>query len=222
MFCEFFGAVMNENENQFALGSPSFYRRVWLAPLCLILVAGVHFVRVMTLDQTQWKGGGFGMFSTTDSRSARFLRAYLITDTGEIPVDIPSRLQKQETEFRAAPRKSQLEFLATELANLRWYSPNMRWRKIVAQHANQPADAVVDRKVLYPSKLQSLAIDEPLAGERWKIEATRGRHADRVDSAALPITAIRLEYWKYQYDSGENQLVAEKQFDVVRNVSEEL
>ncbi|MFT5523237.1 MAG: hypothetical protein ACI9G1_003225 [Pirellulaceae bacterium] len=215
-------AVMNERDEQFALGSPSFYRRVWLAPVCLILIASVHFVRVMTIDQTQWKGGGFGMFSTVDARTARFVRAYLVTETGEIPVDIPDQMKKRETEFRAAPQKSQLDLLATELANFRWYSPEMRWRKIATQHANHSPDSVADRDILYPSKLLALTDRKQLLGERWKIAATRGRRAEKVDSAAIPVKAIRLEYWKYHYDKSNNQLVAEKQFDVVRNLTEEL
>ena len=217
---------MNEIDEQFALGSPSFYRRVWLAPTCLILIAGLHFVRVMTLDQTPWKGGGFGMFSTVDSRNARFVRAYLVTNTGEIPVDVPQQLKKQITEFRAAPIPSRLKYLANEFANLRWHSPDLRWRKIAAQHARsssqQNNSTITDRSILYPSKLQTVASNDPLPGERWKIAATRGRNSERVDSGTIPVTAVRLEYWKFRYDSGENQLVAEKQFDAVHNLKEEL
>ncbi len=217
---------MNEIDEQFALGSPTFYRRVWLAPICLILIAGVHFVRVMTLDQTPWKGGGFGMFSTVDSRTARFVRAYLVTETGEIPVEVPQQLKKQGTEFRAAPQKSRLDYLANEFALLHWHSSELRWRKIAAQHqrtaAQQSEATFADRSILYPSKLQTVASNDPLPGEKWKVTATRGRNAECVDSGAIPVTAVRLEYWKFQYDSSENQLIAEKQFDAVHNVKEEL
>src|SRR5437763_9271930 len=89
-----------------------FYRRAMLAPLCLCLVAGLHLVRVWTCRQTPWKGGGFGMFSTVDDESARFVRGYLLTDRGDLPLQIPSAADKTIAEIRAAPTQSALVNLA--------------------------------------------------------------------------------------------------------------
>src|SRR5438105_11942664 len=93
-----------------------FCRRAALAPLCLCLVAGLHVVRVWTCRQTPWKGGGFGMFSTVDDESARFLRCYLVTDDGELPLAIPPAADKMVAEIRAAPTQSALDDLAQRLA----------------------------------------------------------------------------------------------------------
>src|SRR5262245_41756087 len=97
-----------------------FLRRVALAPLCLCLVAGLHALRVWTARQTPWKGGGFGMFSTIDSEAHRFLRAYLLTDSGELPLPLPEALDKAVLEQRAAPSQAGLAALAQRLASQAW------------------------------------------------------------------------------------------------------
>src|SRR3954468_3284928 len=97
-----------------------FYRRAMLAPLCLCLVAGFHLVRVWTCRQTPWKGGGFGMFSTVDDESARFVRCWLVTDDGELPLAIPPAAAKQVAELRAAPTQTKLDELARRLARQSW------------------------------------------------------------------------------------------------------
>jgi hypothetical protein len=100
----------------------TFYRRVAIAPLCLCLVAGLHFARVVRLGQTPWKGGGFGMFSTVDSEAARYLRCYLVTDEGKpLPVDVPGFLEGFETALRVAPQSQRAEELAARLAELHWH-----------------------------------------------------------------------------------------------------
>src|SRR5687768_8275436 len=100
-----------------------FYRRAAIAPLCLCVVAGLQVSRVWCCNQTPWKGGGFGMFSTVDAESARFLRCYLVTDLGELPLPVPDELDKREAELRAAPTIAAAKDLASRLASRRW-----RWR----------------------------------------------------------------------------------------------
>lgn len=111
---------MSNHLGQFPDGRWHFLRRAALAPLCLCLVAGLHVVRVWTARQTPWKGGGFGMFSTVDSESNRFLRAYLITATGELPLQLPPALDKRSGEQRAAPSVDGLRGIATRVAAQEW------------------------------------------------------------------------------------------------------
>jgi hypothetical protein len=66
------------------------------APVVLILIACLQLHLVHNGDLSRWKGGGFGMFSTLDSPSARFLRISLITPDGEFPVVVPSYLIELE------------------------------------------------------------------------------------------------------------------------------
>ena len=90
------------------------------APLCLCVVAGLHLFRVWTCDQTPWKGGGFGMFSTVDDESARFARCYLVTESGDLPLPIPPAANKLLAELRAAPTQHKLNELARRLAAQSW------------------------------------------------------------------------------------------------------
>lgn len=101
-----------------------FWRRVAVAPVALCLVAGLHAVRVATYNQTPWKGGGFGMFSTVDGEASRFLRAYAVTPDGDLPIEIPERWQKRAWELRAAPTAEEATELAKKLAEMPWQYPD--------------------------------------------------------------------------------------------------
>src|SRR5262245_82913 len=101
-------------------------RRAAIAPLCLCLVAGLHAFRVVTCGQTQWKGGGFGMFSTVDSEATRFVRAFAQTPEGELPLDIPKYLEKTAAELKAAPTQAKIDALAARLATIHWRRPDER------------------------------------------------------------------------------------------------
>jgi hypothetical protein len=59
----------------------------FVAPLVLIGIACLQLYLAHSHHLTPWKGGGFGMFSTVDSQGARFLRIYLLTAEGEVPMD---------------------------------------------------------------------------------------------------------------------------------------
>ena len=101
-----------------------FWRRVFLAPVCLCAVAALHLYRVSACRQTPWKGGGFGMFSTVDSEDSRFLRCRK-TDVGcmsgsemhaesgqTAPIVIPRYLSREELRARVAPTPRRLAKLA--------------------------------------------------------------------------------------------------------------
>ncbi|MCE9527957.1 MAG: hypothetical protein K8R36_18100 [Planctomycetales bacterium] len=108
------------------LAPPSrlFWRRVFVAPVCLCAVAALHVYRVSACRQTPWKGGGFGMFSTTESEDSRFLRCRK-TPVGCMsasemhagaPVAIPKHLSREELRVRVAPSPERLSRLAGLLA----------------------------------------------------------------------------------------------------------
>ena len=98
----------------------------WLAllvPAILVLVATNQLVLASTTDLTPWRGGGFGMFSTTDNHDQRFLRITAVTDTGgEIPVDARALLDTDPplrdafVRARARPTTGNLDALAAALA----------------------------------------------------------------------------------------------------------
>ena len=51
--------------------------RVWLPSGLLIAVAVMQIVLARTANLSPWKGGGFGMFASTDGTAGRFVRLYV-------------------------------------------------------------------------------------------------------------------------------------------------
>jgi hypothetical protein len=55
---------------------------IYLGPLLITALACNHLWRAERLDQSSWKGGGFGMFSSIDNETFRAVRAW----TGDRPL----------------------------------------------------------------------------------------------------------------------------------------
>lgn len=85
----------------------------------LVAVALTQMVRAHQIDQSPWKGGGFGMFATVDAPGARILRCRVLTATGEEAADLPDRLARRAAITRVAPSEANLRILAEELLLLR-------------------------------------------------------------------------------------------------------
>jgi hypothetical protein len=93
-----------------------------LVPLVLVAVAATQVVVASTTDLTAWRGGGFGMFSTIDAHSTRFLRVTVDTHDGRsVAVHVPSLLaedaevHEELVDHRAWPRQRTVDALATGL-----------------------------------------------------------------------------------------------------------
>jgi hypothetical protein len=158
----------------------------------LCLVAGLHAVRVVAYGQTQWKGGGFGMFSTVDSENARFVRAYATTDEGELPLAIPDHLDKCVAELRAAPTSAQTQAVARRLAATQWRRPDER---LVREAQRRTASSASDVSLPFPviglfRSLEAIPSGEPpVAAER--------------------ISAVRVECWRLRFDAQASTLRTE-------------
>ncbi len=86
----------------------------WLPILPALLLAAValhqlHAVR--SHDLTPWKGGGFGMFSSTDVGPARRLEVSLLRGASSLRVQIPEALREQASRARRLPTPDRLEDL---------------------------------------------------------------------------------------------------------------
>ncbi|MDG2390966.1 MAG: hypothetical protein P8M30_16790, partial [Planctomycetaceae bacterium] len=92
---------MNQPPNQQPPNSGQDYRLGWMnefspgrkllvlfTPLLLVVVALTQIVRAYTVDQSPWKGGGFGMFASVDSPGNRERRAYLVTSDFEFEIPV--------------------------------------------------------------------------------------------------------------------------------------
>lgn len=86
----------------------------WLPILPALLLAAValhqlHAVR--TYDLTPWKGGGFGMFASTDVGPARRLEVSLLRGASSVRVQVPEALREQAGAVRRLPTPERLEAL---------------------------------------------------------------------------------------------------------------
>lgn len=83
-----------------------------VVPAILVTVFCIQFYLVQNHNLTQWKGGGFGMFSTIDSPSERTLKIQLNTDYGPVSLNKYSLRElsvRDITKIEAIPSKNKLE-----------------------------------------------------------------------------------------------------------------
>lgn len=91
----------------------------WLraAPAALlVVVASVQIGLARALDLSAWAGGGFGMFSTTDSASARHLHVHALWPGVEVEVPPPRELADLELRVRLLPTDGNLRQLGRAVA----------------------------------------------------------------------------------------------------------
>ena len=198
-----------------------FLRRAALAPLCLLLVAGLHAARVWTARQTPWKGGGFGMFSTIDSEGNRFLRAYLITGSGELPLPLPAALDKPAAEQRAAPSVVGLKSIARRLAAQDWRWTDDRQRRQAQAISQRDGLEISAAALRCPSSVTAAPLSagqshalEPLPRSEPSLSLPLGAGRGEGLSEAIPFTAVRLECWRGRFDAATDLLSAERLLSV--------
>ena len=188
-----------------------FWRRVALAPLCLLLVAGLHLYRVKMADQSPWKGGGFGMFSTVDAPGARFVKAYLVTAGGRVPVEIPPRLAAPNSALLTAPSQVQLQALAEEFAKQTWVDEVRRDERI-ARRLEVRADSqspLTAAQLRTRRDLDATPALEKHFGQPSGLVAVGGVDERRQRGDVVEFIRVELELWRYSYDRETKVLAAE-------------
>ena len=82
----------------------------WLPALLLLGVAANQLWLVHTTDLDPWKGGGFGMFSTTEHTPTRHTHLYVHPGRGkELRVELPDALEDAEERLRAFPSPARID-----------------------------------------------------------------------------------------------------------------
>jgi hypothetical protein len=187
----------------------------YCAPAVLTTIATLQFVLAHSFGLSPWKGGGFGMFSTVDSPSARFLRIYLVTGDQEIAVMLPSQLNAEARAVRTMPLPHALQDLANSVAAGQWVpyrlrSPVSYYRRLSsitrgppgARYSdNLPGEIPTPRDELdlgYLNILRMLTRDEPAAFPR----------------EGVPFDSVRAELWRYSFDQRASTLKATKYMEV--------
>ena len=175
----------------------SFIER-WSVVLIALGVAIHQFVATETTALSPWKGGGFGMFASTDSPGTRFVRAEGITTDGQrIRIDAFDGLERNiKRRWRSRPLEAQLESLADDLMQREFVRTNLR-------------------SVAAISKLQR---EVPLLGETLKLTADDKRNMirfhrpKREDDPELEegkvrrLQAIQLQWWHLEFDAKSRQI----------------
>jgi hypothetical protein len=110
-----------------------------LVPAVMVAIATLQLSLSQAQSLTPWKGGGFGMFSTVDSRDARFLRVYAITADGELPVRMPRPMAALASEARSLPTRARFETLARQLAATEWVAGDDQTRTRLRARAKADA-----------------------------------------------------------------------------------
>ena len=196
-----------EPDETFRPGTWDYYRRVLLAPACLCLVAGLHVYRVNVHDQSPWKGGGFGMFSTVDSPPARYLKVYLLTDEGEIPVELPDRLSKRAAELCTAPNEEKLDYLTEQAAGLSWKSDRRYWQKVATQfNVLRAGERPIDRRYVEPPQIMSVRFEPRRPGEKSAVVAAGRDMSLNAGDEFVSYHAVRIELWRLAFESDQKQV----------------
>lgn len=96
----------------------------YLPSVLLVIVAGVHFILVGTMQISPWKGGGFGMFSTPGSPGMYLLRAYYNAPAKDVTINIPADLANDKNRIYHFPSHSRISALKQNLARKNWLVVN--------------------------------------------------------------------------------------------------
>jgi len=168
-------------------------------PALLSVVAAAQLYLVEHRSLSRWKGGGFGMFSTVDSPSARFLRVYLKSDAGEVPVLVPSEVRELSHKVRVMPSKRRLEELTETLRNGTWVhlsvvSASQHYHDLLRAAGDEYQDSADDIQV------QIQAGPARIDFEEMKLVRMLGKDEGPSDDEPLVVTGARVEVWRYFFD----------------------
>lgn len=106
--------------------------RYWLPAALLTLVATNQLRLAATEGLSPWSGGGFGMFSSTDSPGQRHLHAFVQNAGIRREVALPADLAETVRRATTLPSRRRLSSLAAELAELESRG-SVRWDEIDLQ-----------------------------------------------------------------------------------------
>ena len=89
----------------------------WVPVLAFLAVAAAHAFLVERYDLSRWLGGGFGMFSTTDSSTSRHVHAFTTAEDGaRVEIELPDQLDELVRHTRVFPTPSAIGRLSAVIA----------------------------------------------------------------------------------------------------------
>src|SRR5262249_14343881 len=85
-------------------------------PAILVAVALMQIFLTYRTGLTPWKGGGFGMFATTDGTGFRYVRLFVDAPDRSEELEVPPSLEDLADRAQALPSTVQLDRLARATA----------------------------------------------------------------------------------------------------------
>ena len=132
-----------------------------IVPVALLLaVAAVQVTLVYTAELSPWKGGGFGMFSTTDDSGRRHVRIFVSAKDRSEEITIAPSLEDVADRAAVLPTDYQLTRLA---------------RRVVAREARyqRPIDVVrIDTWRIVYTPLTLTATSQLIRSFEYRVDAT--------------------------------------------------
>jgi hypothetical protein len=193
------------------------------APILLVLVAISQRTLARQAGLSPWKGGGFGMFATVDSPSARFLRVYLVHGGEGLPVFLPDKLSPLAREVRTLPSRSRLEQLARSVAEGIWVRYNLspavtQYQSLLAQHLGRHPPLHGSPRPISKGgtgATRSRPVDV-LSGRSDLLRMAEHREFVPPEEA-LRFEHVRVELWRYTYDATSHRLVAKREMGFIQD-----
>jgi hypothetical protein len=137
--------------------------RVWLPAVVLIVVAVAQVLLAKTSQLSPWKGGGFGMFATTDGMAFRHVRIFVEAEGRSEELEITPSQEFSAARAQLFPSDRMLIGLAQTVAD--------RERRY-----HRPVETVrveVWRTEFSPVSLG--ATDRPLRILNWRVDQTHDK-----------------------------------------------
>ena len=95
-------------------------RLAMATPLMAVLVLGYQLHCCYKEDQSRWKGGGMGMFSSMTTPRYRFVNIYGVVDGEKIPVEKTRRIKFHAANLTAKPTEQLARRLFGSLSGTDW------------------------------------------------------------------------------------------------------
>jgi hypothetical protein len=168
----------------------------FLAPAILIVVAAVQITLAKTQQLTPWKGGGFGMFSTVDDPSSRWLRAFAVVGGRRVSIPIPERYSSRAARIGAMPSRALLHALAADLASERFVTAAYE-RRVDAEKRRKAGLASVNEPAC-PAETST-----PSALAIWDQDDPRP-----AANEVAAVERVRVELWHYRFDLPHKTVIA--------------
>lgn len=180
-----------------------------LAPALLLLVAGTQRVLVHTHDLTAWKGGGFGMFSTFDSPSARTLRLLVLTPEGEAVVAFPN-LKVLQARLLNFPDDGTLRELAEQTAAEKWvlypHDQIVEMKRDLPEEFRRQLSRAESVRRNAAAEDSTAALDDPYPDYLAFAATKRPINYQGIEAN---VTGVRAEVWRLVFDADARQLSGE-------------